>query len=212
MECIGCGFLPFHYWIPGVLQSWNRLSKSKEVLWKRSCWGKSSRRCECWFDSWAWPGQLEVSPLTPSPLFLECASTCVPHSQKLPQRYSRERLTWYWDFLNWIHDSTQLKPLYKHVRFRGQVQRSTCLSAAQDKPRKFPSILYLPPINLKWSAFFSGLSPPSGNRPLQTTPGKLPRRLPPNRIADFYEPGKGTTKYNGICVLAHKNYDSFLQH
>ena len=68
------------------------------------------------------------------------------------------------DHLDWIHDWTLLRPLYKLLRFWRQVPRATHLeNNAQDKPRlvcTFPCLLTLPPTSLECSASFLGLSLP----------------------------------------------------
>ena len=137
--------------------------------------GGSSRRCDCWLTC-------ELDPTTgdflPFPLSLDYGSTCLPWSQSL------EMLMYSWDHLGGICDWTQLTPLYKLLRFHGQVQKTTHLAVPQNKPRmyKFLSFLKLPLTNLEWLLSFSVSLPSVLGGQFQVIPRKPSKSIRNNKV------------------------------
>lgn len=98
------------------------------------------------------PGDLWTDPsnqgfLTSSPVLRLGAPPVFP-----VLTLTQEREMWCWDI--WTVYMTECSE-------DGQMQRSTCLAAAQNKLHKFPCSLNLPPSNVNWSASPFHLSLPS---------------------------------------------------
>lgn len=101
--------------------------------------------------SWSrsWTRQWEAPRFLPWPSSV--LFTWLPHSQKLPQGCSLERVMWCWDHLGRVHDGTQLRPLYKFLRFGAQVKKICLLILRPPKASlvcKFPCLLNPPPSKL----------------------------------------------------------------
>ena len=97
------------------------------------CWRRSLRGCDHRDDPWA--GLRHSEAPHPLPIFGMCIPSSFPVLETAQGR-SLEIVVWCWDHLDRIYDWTQLRSLYKLLRFGGHVRRSTHLAVIQDKPGK----------------------------------------------------------------------------
>lgn len=129
------------------------LSWLPRKLYHFICEGRSSDRPDyplVWPESWT--GALEGS--SPLALFLQCAFACLPCSllPEASQGHSLEWIMWWWwDYLDCVPDWTQLRLLYRFLRFwQASVEiYLSCGHKRQDSKVKFPCFLNLPPTNLE---------------------------------------------------------------
>lgn len=124
------------------------------------CWRRLRRGCDCQMTCELDLGNPRLLPpfsvlgmyLLPTTPTL----VAIPRTQSWETRYC-------WDHLDWILDWTQLRYLYKLLSF-WWVQRSTQLTATQDKPHMWVTLSAKPAsTNLECSASFFSLSLPSGH-------------------------------------------------
>lgn len=124
------------------------------------CWGYSGEH-DPWLTLWLDPGNGRL--LTPSSVLVMYALLlCVPFSQRelfstTSSSQHLERGRCFWDHLDSVCDWTQLRCLYKHLRF-WQSGRENTLVLWLPRTSNFPCLLNLLPISLKWSASFFHLS------------------------------------------------------
>lgn len=122
-----------------------------------------------WSERWTWAIRGSFPPILSLEYTLH--STHIFHSN---------RDFCYWDHLDW----TPLKPLYKLLRFWEQVQRSTYLTVAQDKPSTFV-LLFIKLATLLWSLFARCVQVQ-----FHILPGELQRfwtNIKVSFLCDFYE-------------------------
>lgn len=65
--------------------------------------------------------------------------TCLPSSQKLVQGYRLETEIWCWDYLSWVCDGTQLKPLHRFWQATANIY-SSC-GYPRQLPKRVPLLI-----------------------------------------------------------------------
>lgn len=141
--------------------------------------GRSSGRHDCWFDPQAGHGQWEALH-SPSDLWIHI---CLLSTRSYPRHNLKIEMC-YCDYLDWVPDWTQLRPVYELGRFWWMGAKNLLVLRQPNTSlvNKFPCLLNLSPANPECPAFIFSLSLPCLSRDwFQITSQKLPNRFANNR-------------------------------